>query len=77
MKTQVMVTPDLAAPKGVKCLECNLTAKPGQIIIVNKQANVGWFLWHKVCMENILRFAPDDLDKTVDEQYNQILEMMV
>lgn len=66
---KIMITPEVEAPKGVACQECGKVAAPGQVIFYKMIMDVGYFLWHKSCLELAVSMAPDDLDGSMDDVY--------
>lgn len=58
-------------PCGVPCVKCGKTAKPGQFVVWHSVPQMH-IIWHKACIEEILEEIPEDLDKTVEVEYNEI-----
>ncbi len=76
---KLVVVPQKARPKGIKCNVCGKTAKYQQTVLMDKIVGTGYTIWHTDCMKSLLDSTPvylhkDDLADKLDTIAQQFEE---
>jgi len=69
--------PTSEVPKGVTCLICSLTVKPGQLVFYQRYPKIMIAAWHSDCIEFELEFVKNaafELDKESVDMLDYDLE---
>lgn len=76
MKPKIVLIDDKTTPYGVPCIKCGKIGRVGQFVFLYSIPDEMHVLMHRRCMIEILDCMPEDLDKSVEEEYNLLTKLL-